>query len=187
MNCCGEIFVEQRSEYGVCHSFNSAVNGIGMKEAVSLSIVRYITHYRMMLFQKNISNGYPLRTSNYGDWSGLRIELNIASQLSLKKELSGVIAIIHHPFEWPNNGHYIPSGTTTSIVIKPTYSYTTPDVSRLSPDERQCIMDDESNKSMTLPGLKYLRPNCISECRSRYIIKHCNCSIDYFFPIGRFF
>lgn len=141
----------------------------------------------MKFLQENISNGYPLRTSNYGDWSGLRIEINTASELSLKTELSGVIAIIHHPFEWPNNGYYIPSGTTTSIVIKPTYSYTTPDVSRLRPDERQCIMDNESNQSMTLPGLKYLRPNCISECRSRYIIKHCNCSIDYFFPIGKFF
>lgn len=137
--------------------------------------------------QENISNGYPLRTSNYGDWSGLRIEINTASELSLKTELSGVIAIIHHPYEWPNNGYYIPSGTTTSIVIKPTYSYTTPDVSRLSPEERQCIMENESNQSMTLPGLKYLRPNCISECRSRYIIKHCNCSIDYFFPIGMSF
>lgn len=47
--------------------------------------------------------------------------------------------IVHHPLQWPSEAHFIPPGTTTSIVIKPTYSYITSRVERLSPSERACL------------------------------------------------
>lgn len=119
--CCENFFEIQRTEYGLCFSFNNAVNDIGKaKEA-------------------NESLHYPLRTSNYGDWSGLRVELSTRTDISLQEELDGVIVIVHHPSQWPNSGYFVPSGSTTSIVIKPTYSYTTNDVRRLDPNQRQCL------------------------------------------------
>lgn len=55
------------------------------------------------------------------------------------KQPSGFLVIVHDPFQWPNSASFIPSGSATSIVIKPTYFYTSPDVHRLSPIDRQCI------------------------------------------------
>lgn len=48
--------------------------------------------------------------------------------------------IIHHPLEWPTSASFIPSGTMTSVVVKPAYSYTTDRVQRLPPEERDCIL-----------------------------------------------
>lgn len=39
---------------------------------------------------------------------------------------------------------------------------------------------------MTLPGLKYLQMNCISECRHRHVMKYCECKIDALFPENEF-
>ena len=144
MNCCS-LFELQRSEYGICYSFNSVVNEVGL-----------------LRFQNEPS--YPWRTSNYGDWSGLRIEINAAASNS-GSTLNGVVVriiyeiifycklnffietknlfqmVLHHPLEWPNSGYFIPGGSSTSVILKPTYSYTTADVKRLSTQQRQCIYE----------------------------------------------
>lgn len=46
--------------------------------------------------------------------------------------------------------------------------------------------ENESKSSLTLPGLKYLQLNCISQCRQEYMAKYCNCSVEAFFPLGNF-
>lgn len=71
MNCCA-IFGQQRSEYGICYSFNSIVNDMGKSRLLH-------------------DPSYPWRTSNYGDWSGLRIEINAASTNSVQSDRNGVI------------------------------------------------------------------------------------------------
>ena len=71
LKCCS-MFVKQRSEYGICYSFNSVVNDVGD-----------------LRFQREKS--YPWRTSNYGEWSGLRIEINAASSNSVLFDRNGVI------------------------------------------------------------------------------------------------
>lgn len=45
----------------------------------------------------------------------------------------------NHPFSWPGSAYFVPKGTSTAVIIKPSYSYTTVDVKRLSPLERQCL------------------------------------------------
>ncbi|KAG5683041.1 hypothetical protein PVAND_012348 [Polypedilum vanderplanki] len=166
--CCNDFFEQQTSEYGICFGFNGAVEGIGIAK------------------NENESFHYPLRTSNYGEWSGLRIEISTRTDLSLKEEINGIKVIVVHPNQWPNTGNFIPSGSTTSITIRPTFFYTTDDVRNLEPDDRQCLNDDESKSAMTLPGLTYLQLNCLSECRQQYLHKYCNCSISLFFPIGSY-
>jgi len=47
--------------------------------------------------------------------------------------------MVNHPSAWPNSAYFIPRGTSTAVIIKPTYSYSTSDVKRLSPIERQCL------------------------------------------------
>lgn len=82
---------------------------------------------------------YPFRTSSYGDWTGLRVELSTRLDIALHTDTDGVTIIVQHPDEWPNSGQFVPSGSQTAIVVKPTYSYTTEDVRRLEPEERQCL------------------------------------------------
>ena len=129
--------------------------------------------------------------------------MSTRTDIALINEANGVTIVVQHPDQWPNSGIFIPTGSQTAVVIKPTFSYTTDDVRRLSPEQRQCLnvrfkclkiehyklkiifKENESKRSLTLPGLKYLQMNCISECRQQYMIKYCNCSVEAFFPIGK--
>lgn len=52
---------------------------------------------------------------------------------------SGFLVIVHDPLQWPNSASFIPAGSATSIVIKPTYYYTSSGVHGLTPMDRQCI------------------------------------------------
>lgn len=39
---------------------------------------------------------------------------------------------------------------------------------------------------MSLPGLKYHLENCIAECRQRYMVQYCNCTVDFMYPTGSY-
>lgn len=86
-----------------------------------------------------MTDHYPYRTSSYGDWSGIRVEMSTRSDIALQADIDGVTIIVQHPDQWPNSGQFVPSGSQTAIIVKPTYSYTTEDVRRLKPAERQCL------------------------------------------------
>uniref|UniRef100_A0A336LTZ8 CSON001499 protein n=1 Tax=Culicoides sonorensis TaxID=179676 RepID=A0A336LTZ8_CULSO len=172
-NCC-EKFVQQRCEYGLCLSFNSATNRDGYE------------------IYQNTSN-YPFRTSSAMDWSGLRVEFTVPQANfppSMKSEDLGIMVIVGNPFEWPSFGYFIPAGTSTGVSIRPTYSYATENVKNLEVKERLCIFDHELHKkinneevmTLPLPLKKYYVGNCYSECRQRHMIKFCNCTIDFFYP-----
>jgi hypothetical protein len=49
--------------------------------------------------------------------------------------------IVHHPEQYPNSGYFIPTATQTSVVIKPSYSYATDTVKKLSTEDRQCVYE----------------------------------------------
>lgn len=121
VECCEEFFYLTPSEYGICYTFNSAVTTIGKE------------------MSDNVSIHYPVRTSNYGDWSGLRVELTTRDDVAFKNDLDGVMVVVQHPDQWPNSGHFIPTGSQTGVTIKPTLSVITDDVKRMKPEEKQCL------------------------------------------------
>lgn len=96
--------------------------------------------------------------------------------------------MVHHPMQWPDYAYFIPAGTQTTVVIKPTFSYTTSDVSWLSISDRECLFPDEiaQLKIKSLAGLQYMRPNCISECRQSHSLKLCNCTLEFLFPANNY-
>lgn len=55
-------------------------------------------------FQENRTIHYPFRTSNYGDWSGLRVEMSSRSDIALSRSINGIQLQIQHPHQWPNSG-----------------------------------------------------------------------------------
>lgn len=65
--------------------------------------------------------------------------MSTRADIAIDEDVDGVVIIVQHPDQWPNSGQFIPAGSQTAVVIKPTYSYTTEDVRSLSPDQRQCL------------------------------------------------
>lgn len=92
--------------------------------------------------------------------------------------------MVHHPMQWPYSKHIIPAGAHANVVIKPTFSYATPDVKRLAIGDRNCLFPDEiaKLKVKTLLGTQYMRENCIAACRQSYTISLCNCTLDFLYP-----
>lgn len=100
---------------------------------------KFYTNFLHIYRSDNVSIHYPVRTSNYGDWSGLRIELSTRDDVAFKNDLDGVTIVVQHPDQWPNSGHFIPTGSQTAVTIKPTVSVITDDVQRMKPEEKQCL------------------------------------------------
>ncbi|XP_055685259.1 uncharacterized protein LOC129791215 [Lutzomyia longipalpis] len=127
------------------------------------------------------------RSTSFGEWSGFRGLLHVHPALVRRYTYpSGVLAIVHHPYEWPQQAKFIPVATSISIGIQPTAFYASSDVRRLTSTERQCIYKEEisshAEEVMNLEGLPYLRANCMAECRQRAMMHYCNCTLDFFYP-----
>lgn len=93
---------------------------------------------------------------------------------------TGLLFILHNPWEWPNSARFIPTGVTRAVRIWATTFYVSPEVRELPEAERKCMF--QRRKTVYLDGLPYLRPNCISDCRQAHSLKYCNCSVDFLFP-----
>ncbi|GAB0094849.1 hypothetical protein DMENIID0001_101750 [Sergentomyia squamirostris] len=158
LNCCS-IFTVQFSTYGPCLSFNSRTGADAPR--------------------RSKESDWPWRTSNYGDWSGLRFTM---------KSPAGVWVIVHHPVQWPQTAKFIATGSTTTFTITPTFTYSSSSVGRFPPAQRGCLLQREISDEnvMSLPGLIYHLENCIGECRQRYMMQYCNCSVDFIYPTGSY-
>jgi Amiloride-sensitive sodium channel len=121
-DCC-KYFSKQKSEYGICWSFNSFSN----------EGTNYV----------NRTQNFPWRISNKGRHSGLEVMMNVNPEFVVERKNNelGILAIIHHPHEHPNSAQFIAAKSITSLIIKPTTFSTSDDVKRLSPIDRQCYYD----------------------------------------------
>ena len=148
--CC-DYFSRQRSEYGVCWSFNSNSNA-GTK-FVNVSLSRNIKNYdlnpsrklntKQFIFHLKRSSNFPLRIRRHGSKSALRVVVNTHPETSIdRSEVAnsnpGIMAMVNHPSEWPANSFFIAAGSIIALRIKPTAFSTSPEVSDLDPHERQC-------------------------------------------------
>ncbi|CAO1307599.1 unnamed protein product [Diamesa serratosioi] len=156
-NCC-DWFTLQKTEYGFCYSFNSFTN----------EGTKFI----------NRSTHYPWRISGRGQHSALKLIMNshpLTSVASHNQE-AGIIAIINDPWEWPQNSIFVAAGSRKILALKPIVFSTSDDVANLDPDDRQCYYSVRKR-------LPYMRANCMSECRRVHMLKYCNCSVGFQFPI----
>lgn len=104
----------------------------------------------------------------------------------------GIVLMISNPFEWPSFGYIIPAGSSTAVMIRPTYSYATDNVAALEILQRNCLFDNERTvpglevMKLPIPSTKYVTAACYTECRQRHMIKYCNCTISFFYPTGNY-
>lgn len=125
-NCC-DWFTKQRTEYGICWSFNSFSS-------------------EQTKFIDKTSTNFPWRIANHGMKSGLKLLLNThpntsINRLDITNSNPGIFAIIQHPHEFPSNGNFVGAGSRTSLGINPTLFSTSNDVRSLSPVDRQCYYE----------------------------------------------
>lgn len=123
-NCC-DVISRQKTEYGICWSFNS------YSSEKSYEVI------------KNLTNGKVLKVKNAGIQSALRVKLatlnsTIIERSGYAKSPLGVIILVQHESEWPRLGNFVSAGSRTQIKIKPTIFSTSADVENLEPTKRQC-------------------------------------------------
>lgn len=71
-------------------------------------------------------------------------------------------------------------------LFSPIYTYTHLYGAFSPPSSIYIQFETTEHGLQTLPGLQYLRPNCISECRQQTMVSSCNCSLDFIFPTGEY-
>lgn len=152
-NCC-EWFSKQRTEYGICWSFNSYTN-VGSKFVnVSLKF-EFCTKKTVDFNYFKRSANFPWRVSNRGPKSALKVKVNTHPETSIDRmgvisSFPGVMAIVQHPYEWPRSGYFIAAGSTVALKIKPTMFSTSDSVRGLTPEDRQCNYDVSSGAAMII-------------------------------------
>ncbi|XP_030370430.1 pickpocket protein 19 [Scaptodrosophila lebanonensis] len=164
-NCC-EIFEHERTEAGYCWVFNSAVSP------------------KMRQRAKN-DKYYPLHTPNSGEGTGLDVFMRLNKSLILPG-VRGVYLMIKQPDQWSDEVRLVTHNTHTKISIVPRYTSTEQRTRSVTPTERHCIFDDETNdhRYKKLPGLKYWKGNCRSRCHQEHVDRLCRCTPMLLFPIS---
>ncbi|XP_067620275.1 pickpocket protein 19-like isoform X2 [Eurosta solidaginis] len=160
-DCC-DIFVERRSQLGICLAFNS----INPPKA-----------------RVNDST-WPWRTNKGGLDSGLKVKVMLNKHQSLTRTMNGIMVMTVEPNAW----YYLPSDifeqTTSDIILDAFFNRYDDETRRVPSDIRGCVFKDEQNSDdfKTLFGHSYRFENCQAQCQQEYLMKYCNCTLDIFYP-----
>ncbi|XP_055381331.1 pickpocket protein 19-like [Condylostylus longicornis] len=168
---CNDTFGKQKTDHGNCYTYNSILTERGQLRALSESF-------------------FPTRYSTEGAGTGLklRINLNPLTKRPGNQQEDGILVIIHVISEWPSQSFFVPVKSERQVILNPTLFEADEEIKRLLPETRQCFFEDEMKhpKFITLPGHKYNFKNCISQCRQKYLLQYCGCSLGIFYPLGNY-
>ncbi|XP_017863369.1 PREDICTED: pickpocket protein 19 [Drosophila arizonae] len=162
-NCC-EIFELQRTEYGFCWVFNSAVSA-------------------EMQQRQREDKYYPRRTAQSGPGTGLEVYLQLNKSLTMPG-LRGIYVMVKQPQQWSESARLVPHDCHNRISMVPRYTGSDSRTRTLTAKVRRCIFPDEIHDPhyKNLPGLVYWRGNCRSKCHQEHVVNLCNCSPTLLFP-----
>ncbi|XP_030377204.1 pickpocket protein 19 [Scaptodrosophila lebanonensis] len=169
-NCC-EIFSKRRSKHGLCWAFNSLETAEGK---------------RMQLLDPM----WPWHTGSAGPMSALTIRVLIHPEKHWpgRKNEKGISVMVTEPNVWHKNPFLIPAYTQTMLELEPIIYFYDNDTRGVSSDQRECVFENErhSRDFKSLEGYIYMIENCQSECHQEYLVRYCNCTMDLFFPPGKY-
>ncbi|XP_037895430.1 pickpocket protein 19 [Glossina fuscipes] len=170
INCC-DYFFQRRSQIGYCWSFNTLETEAARERQLK-------------------DPNWPLRTGNSGMKSGLklRVLINPENIYPGNGKPKGIKVMIAEPHVWHKKPLPVPTNTNAIIEVDPVIFFYENDTKRLKTQERKCVYSDEPSSYgfKTLPGEVYMMENCISQCNQEYLLKHCECTVDIFFPTGSY-
>ncbi|KAE9526506.1 hypothetical protein AGLY_013154 [Aphis glycines] len=180
VNCC-DVFELQRTEFGLCHSFNSDFSEYSRARLGADSGL-------IGAFWRTESGELrPRRTGDNGQWSGVRMYV---STMTPEQVAPGVDAkpstriMIGEPRGAPLGSDMVVTAGSIGIVhVWGDRIYNTPRTKRLTPKKRRCLFADESSTGM---GTNYyLRRNCKTACYMDHVIQHCGCYLEFMFGLMR--
>ncbi|XP_061397176.1 pickpocket protein 19-like [Musca vetustissima] len=170
-DCC-EMFTPRRSQKGMCMAFNSVESEEGAR-------------------RDREDPYYPRRSRGTGPKTGLRVVVHIhegwqsPTSSQLKK---GILVMIVEPHVWGYVHTEIPTNTKAYITVKTHLHRHHKNTRIFPPSVRECVFQDELGTMFfkSLQNHKYMWENCIAECQQEHMELYCNCSVDLFYPPGRF-
>ncbi|VVC27973.1 Epithelial sodium channel [Cinara cedri] len=178
VNCC-DIFELQRTEFGLCHSFNSDFSEYsrGLLGADS----GLVGHF----WRTESGEIRPRRTGDKGQWSGVRMYL---STMKPEQVAPGIVAkpsirlMMGEPRGAPlGSDLVVMAGSFGNIHVWGDRIYNTNRTKRLDPKKRRCYFPDEQPTGM---GTNYyLRRNCKSACYMNHVVQHCGCYLEFMFAL----
>ncbi|KAI8121516.1 Pickpocket protein 19 [Lucilia cuprina] len=164
-NCC-DIFVRSRGQDGICWHFNT----LSTEEARQKQLV---------------DKKYPWRTGNAGPESALTVRVLINEEKHYRQDNEkGIWVAILEPGIFHRDPLFIPSNTETLVEVDPIVYYHDNGTRRLPPSQRNCMFHDERHRYeyKYLDGFTYKLENCYSHCYQEYLMKYCNCTMEFLFP-----
>ncbi|XP_022173790.1 pickpocket protein 19-like [Myzus persicae] len=178
VNCC-EIFELQRTEFGLCHSFNSDFSEYSRARLGSESGL-------IGSFWRTESGELrPRRTGDNGQWSGVRMYVSTMAPIQIAPGVNAKPStriMIGEPRGAPLGSDMVVTAGSIGIVhVWGDRIYNTNRTRSLNPKERRCLFADESSTGM---GTKYyLRRNCKTACYLNHLVKHCGCYLEFMFGL----
>ncbi|XP_050053642.1 pickpocket protein 19-like [Aphis gossypii] len=178
VNCC-EIFELQRTEFGLCHSFNSDFSEYGRVRVGENSGL--IGTY----WQTESGEFRPRKSSDKGQWSGIRAHISpitpeqVAPNVNAKPSIR---ILMGEPRGAPlGSDMVVMAGNFGNINVWGDRIYNTHRTKKLKPKQRNCYFGDESSTGM---GTNYyLRRNCRTACYLFHMINHCGCYVEAMFGL----
>uniref|UniRef100_A0A1I8P3T6 Pickpocket protein 19-like n=1 Tax=Stomoxys calcitrans TaxID=35570 RepID=A0A1I8P3T6_STOCA len=165
-DCC-KIFVQERTERGICLVFNSMVSTESKMKQLS-------------------DNYYPWRARTGGEGSGLSFKLRYNKDYvrpGSKLPFSFSI-LIKEADEWSYSPfNILKPNSRNTIMVTPIFTETSANTRHIDPQKRRCMFSDETSLIYDrIEGLPFNRLNCLVQCEQKFVMKYCNCTLSMFFP-----
>ncbi|XP_050430726.1 pickpocket protein 19-like [Adelges cooleyi] len=178
VNCC-DLFEVHRTEFGLCHSFNSDFSEYSRARLGADS--GQIGHF----WRTERGEIRPRRTGDKGQWSGIRMYIStmkpdqIAPGINAKPS---VRVMMGEPRGAPlGSDMVVMAGSFGNIHVWGDRIYNTKRTRMLNPKKRKCLFPDESGTGM---GTKYyLRRNCKTACYMNHVLNYCGCYLEFSFAL----
>ncbi|XP_060864321.1 pickpocket protein 19-like [Metopolophium dirhodum] len=178
VNCC-DIFELQRTEFGLCHSFNSDFSEYGrVRVGVTSGLIG-------TFWQTESGEFRPRTTDNKGQWSGVRMYISTMSPEQVAPNVNAkpsIRILMGEPKGAPlGSDMVVMAGNFGNINVWGDRIYNTHRTKRLSPKQRNCYFGDESPTGM---GTNYyLRRNCRMACYMFHMVNECGCYLEAMFGL----
>ncbi|EDW58962.1 pickpocket protein 19 [Drosophila virilis] len=164
-DCC-QLFVQERTEKGLCLVFNSLISEDSRKK-------------------KLINEFYPYKLSTAGEGSGLQFMLRMNdSYLRAGTEVPfSMNLMIKEPRQWSHSMVYhLYSNTENFLSLDPVVIQTSTNTYEMDPAKRRCYFHNERHPYFPYTSLPYSRANCIATCLQWSVHHHCKCTLPIHLP-----
>ncbi|XP_021960507.1 pickpocket protein 28-like [Folsomia candida] len=196
---CGEVFKEHFSEWGSSCIFNGIPTAATRRNKALKSAFGHqykedeLTEWQQVksdrdsddVAEKGQNRTIPIPWKQYfpGKTSGLTFVMKHEEldKACVHGEGVGFMVQVNHPFDEPQIQRFgapIAFGVEAQVAVRPTVYLADGEIKEdVDQSHRRCYFSDEGGMAKLEYYKKYSKQNCLSECFSKNVTKHCNCTM----------